>query len=177
MNAKEANSKTKGTQVFNVPNDEKGQAFMRQAAEYLNRPVYGIVRRGRGERPSRRFHQSLPLSMSEWIAVYVKGGDIEQLRKRAWKESNEKAELERQVELLKRDNANAQTNNLRLSNRVGELKTEIARAEKKARMHKLTDENLAKYREQNEQRREIKTVKLFGFNVKTKIVDDTLVIG
>jgi hypothetical protein len=62
-----------GSQVFNVPNTEEGRRFLDKAAKYLNRPQFGIVKRGRGTRKFAGDQASIPLKDSEWIALYVKG--------------------------------------------------------------------------------------------------------
>jgi len=96
---------TKGTQVLNVPNTEEGRKFCKQLASYLNRPQYSIRRRGRGKRPSRQYHDSLPLGMADWLAIYIEGGRISASRSKTNTENGQRRQLEMKAEKLERENA------------------------------------------------------------------------
>ena len=71
MDAKTAAKKSNGSQIFTIPNTPEGLEFRDQLKKYLNRSQYGIHCRGRGKRPSRRYHSSLPQNMADWIAIYI----------------------------------------------------------------------------------------------------------
>jgi len=91
--------KTKGNQVFNVPNDAEGVQFLKLCSKFLNRSRYKTVKRGRGKRTDLQA-LTCPLKLANWVALYIKGADVDQLR-------NMRYELERKtkdndVAILKR---------------------------------------------------------------------------
>ena len=102
---KAVNIDTKGTQVLNVPNTEEGRKFCKQLAKFLNRPQYAIRRRGRGKRPSRQYHDSLPLPMADWLAIYIDGGRISASRSKANADNGQRRQAELKAERLERENA------------------------------------------------------------------------
>lgn len=62
--------KTKGNQVFNVPNDKEGQLFMYLASKFLNKNNK-LRRRGRGKRKSVGDTKSYcKVKNAEWFAIY-----------------------------------------------------------------------------------------------------------
>lgn len=74
LNIPEASAiKTTGNQVFNVPNNAEGKAFLESLSKYLNRPKYSLKRRGRGTRKNKGSNSDIPLSHAEWVAVYLNG--------------------------------------------------------------------------------------------------------
>lgn len=67
---------TKGSQLFNVPNDEEGREFMRLASKFLNKRVYQrINKRGRGKNRPKTFTRDLTVADAEWFAIYLKEQD------------------------------------------------------------------------------------------------------
>lgn len=62
---------SKGMQMFNVPNTQEGKEFIAMAQRYLNNGQYKIKNRGRGSRKDKGNQSFIPLSDSEWIAVYI----------------------------------------------------------------------------------------------------------
>jgi len=68
--------KSEGTQLFNIPNNEEGMAFLQSCKKYLNTKRYKFSRRGRGPRGSKfskgyDSHVSLRKADSTWFAVYA----------------------------------------------------------------------------------------------------------
>jgi hypothetical protein len=70
--------KSKGKQVFNIPNTPEGRKFLEQLPTFLNTAVYTRKSRGRGKRDGT-YNGSLSLSINdpncEWIAVYINPKD------------------------------------------------------------------------------------------------------
>lgn len=95
---------TKGKQIFNVPNDEDGQAFMDRLERYLNRPQYTFRRRGRGSRKEAGDQSYVPLNASEWIAVYINELSATQTENKALKDKVER--LERELKDYEQDGEN-----------------------------------------------------------------------
>lgn len=62
--------RTRGNQVFNVPNDEEGHKFLELLRKFKNRGWYYRAR-GRGSRKEHGGIYSLPQEHAEWLAVYV----------------------------------------------------------------------------------------------------------
>jgi len=61
--------KSEGNQLFNVPNTPQGKEFLSLAQKYLNRNVYGGLRkRCRGTRPKGSYE--VTVQDAEWFAVY-----------------------------------------------------------------------------------------------------------
>ncbi len=68
--------KTEGTQLFSVPHNEEGLAFLKLCKNYLNTKRFKFSKRGRGPRGSKwskgyDSHTSLRASDSKWFAVYT----------------------------------------------------------------------------------------------------------
>lgn len=101
INQKSNVIETNGTQVFNVPNTESGKAFMDQAATYLNRPIFKMVKRGRGSRLEHGNQSSIPLPHAEWVAFYVEGGKINAIRNNAWDAQNDNTREKEEIARLK----------------------------------------------------------------------------
>jgi hypothetical protein len=57
-----------------VPNNAEGKQFWKLLQKYKN-PRWSLRRRGNGARPSPRYHQSLPLNMSDRFRVYADDQD------------------------------------------------------------------------------------------------------
>jgi len=98
LNAKKI--KTKGYQVFNVPNDKEGKAFMERLSKYINRPTYSIVKRGRGSRQEHGAQSHISLQHSEWIAVYIEGGNIDAIRANAYNADHEATKAQEEIARL-----------------------------------------------------------------------------
>jgi len=90
--------KSEGTQLFSVPNDEEGMAFLKLCKKHLNTKRFKFSKRGRGPRGSKwskgyDSHSSLRASDSKWFAVYTftkrTAREIEQQENR-WKAEREK---------------------------------------------------------------------------------------
>ena len=81
-NIAKAKIKTKGMQVFNVPNTDEGNAFMKQLSAYLNRSEYSLKRRGRGTRKGKGNRSDIPLKDAEWVAVYLTGANVDDIHDR-----------------------------------------------------------------------------------------------
>lgn len=65
--------KSKGTQYFNVPNDEEGQMFLTLLSKYMNNTAYKSKFRGRGSRKHAGNRCDISPNDAEWIAVYING--------------------------------------------------------------------------------------------------------
>ena len=83
--------KSDGCQIFNVPHNAEGLAFLNLCKKYLNSPRYRLSKRGRGKRPSFKdcgyiSAPSLRVADSEWFAVYP--------RYRKTKQEKERMELD-----------------------------------------------------------------------------------
>ena len=68
--------KSEGTQLFSIPNNEEGLAFLKSCKKYLNTKRYKFSNRGRGPRGARwskgyDSHTSLRKGDSVWFAVYA----------------------------------------------------------------------------------------------------------
>jgi len=68
--------KSEGKQLFSIPNNEEGLAFLQSCKKYLNTKRYKFSKRGRGPRGSKwskgyNSHISLRKSDSAWFAVYA----------------------------------------------------------------------------------------------------------
>jgi hypothetical protein len=87
--------KTKGTQLFNIPNNEEGEIFLSLCKEYINKKRYKFSKRGRAShRP--KFAEcgynsapSLRVKDSEWFAVYPIFKKTEEERKRDYERSSQ----------------------------------------------------------------------------------------
>lgn len=69
--------KSEGTQAFNVPATDEGKAFIKLLRRFANKPDCQIKVRGRGKRAvngksARHYASSIPISFSEWLAVYIR---------------------------------------------------------------------------------------------------------
>jgi len=65
-------NKSKGYQIFNIPNTPEGLAFKKQIGKFLNHKKYRIHSRGRGPRPRyNNYAAHLPIHMADWLAVYI----------------------------------------------------------------------------------------------------------
>ena len=65
--------KSKGPQLFCIPNDEEGQDLLAALRKHLNKKDYSIRCKGRGNRQGiYEFKSALPIDESEWIAIYIK---------------------------------------------------------------------------------------------------------
>jgi len=127
--------KSKGSQVFNVPNTEEGKAFIKKARAFLNNGAFkGIRSRGRGKRPSRRYHDSLPQGMSDWLAVYVDGAnDCPQWAKERMAEWGKRInelkliedKLRKDVDELIERNAELERNNQAFADELTEARTDM----------------------------------------------------
>ena len=73
------NIKTKGMQIFNVPNTNEGLMFLELASKFLNRPEYKIRNRGRGTR-NDSLKLTCPVKDARWIATYIEGKAINDIR-------------------------------------------------------------------------------------------------
>ena len=62
--------KTKGSQIFSVPNTPEGNVFLAQCRNYLNKDKYSIRPLGRGTRKEAGNQASIPLAYAEWYAIY-----------------------------------------------------------------------------------------------------------
>ena len=171
---------SKGSQVFNVPNDEEGQTFLKSASKYLNRTIYKASKRGRGSRKEHGNASDIPVEHAEWIALYLNGSEVNRIQLANWERENSMRHQlieERKEEKARGDKLERVAADLRAEvTRLKKTNHELELAAKRTRMQRLTAENLAAYREQNKPTR-IKTVKFFGFDVKAKVEGDTLVIG
>ena len=61
---------SKGTQIFNVPNNAEGMDFLKLAKKFKQKGVY-LNKKGRGSRKEHGCQEFIELEYSEWIAVYL----------------------------------------------------------------------------------------------------------
>ena len=62
---------SKGTQLFNIPNNEEGLAFLNLCNKYINRHCYiALKKRGRNSNRPKNCRSDIPIAESEWIAAY-----------------------------------------------------------------------------------------------------------
>jgi hypothetical protein len=64
------NIKSKGNQIFNIPNNSEGKQFLKLCRKYLNKKSYSIRPRGRGSRKIKGNQSSVPLNNAQWLALY-----------------------------------------------------------------------------------------------------------
>ena len=62
--------KTRGSQAFNVPNDEEGRGFLKLLRKFRNRGWHYRAL-GRGSRKEHGCQASIAQEHSEWMAVYL----------------------------------------------------------------------------------------------------------
>lgn len=98
---------SEGTQLFNVPNDADGLAFLDLCKRYLNKHRFsGLRKKGRGKNRPRRVPNDLRVAESEWFAVYP--NESEKYRKAEYKRmreqwnAQEKSRKEQEDNLRKR---------------------------------------------------------------------------
>ena len=68
-------TRKKGYQLFDVPNNKRGERFVQDINDFINRDWYGYQRRGRLPKPGVPLNwqgQSRVLDSSRW-AIYVRG--------------------------------------------------------------------------------------------------------
>ena len=68
-------TRKKGYQLFDVPNNKRGERFVQDINDFINRDWYGYHRRGRLPKPGVPLNwqgQSRVLDSSRW-AIYVRG--------------------------------------------------------------------------------------------------------
>lgn len=111
---------TVGKQGFTVPNNDEGKLFMRLLAKFINRKFYRCVKRGRGKRLTRKDGQSIPLDRSDWVAVYLKGGEIDAIRDAIYNKE--------QVNELANKNLAYYYEVIKLKKRIATLELELANA-------------------------------------------------
>jgi len=61
--------KTKGSQIVSVPNNEEGQAFLKQFSKYCNFNTYTLKKHGRGG-GCGKYCRDTTLEKAKWIALY-----------------------------------------------------------------------------------------------------------
>jgi len=124
---------TVGAQVFNVPNDEEGRAFMASVSKYLNRPQYGMKKRGRGSEGRERHNGRMTyngqsncnLGKADWVALYVSG-------KTSYDASYQVADEKRRGDTLERVAADLRGQVASLESQLAELKGQLDIAVDKA---------------------------------------------
>ena len=62
--------RSRGAQVFNVPNTKEGHVFLKLLRKFRNRGWY-YKARGRGSRKEHGSQDSIPQEHAEWLAVYM----------------------------------------------------------------------------------------------------------
>ena len=101
--------KSEGSQLFNVPNDEQGKAWLKLMHQYRN-----------ANSPATLIHHA------EWIAVYLDTSNKFQRLDNLWREANgakqRLKELEPEAELLRTINAELEQENLVFSEILKENK-------------------------------------------------------
>jgi hypothetical protein len=101
---------TQGAQIFNVPNDKDGLAFIKQMKAYKKDGVK-LTKRTRGSREHPEDNQrDLAAERAEWFAMYIedtanedyKDGVIKDLESRNYKQRQQMWAYEEQIEDLHR---------------------------------------------------------------------------
>ena len=67
--------KKKGYQLFDVPNNKRGERFVQDINDFINRDWYGYQRRGRSPKPGVKTNsqrQARVLDSSSWT-IYIRG--------------------------------------------------------------------------------------------------------
>ena len=86
---------TDGSQIFNVPNNEEGWAFIKSCHKFLHTRRQRLDKRGRGKRDGTfSGRASISPKKAEWIAVYNYRKRTEAEEKRAYELEQEKRQMD-----------------------------------------------------------------------------------
>jgi hypothetical protein len=93
---------TEGTQLFTIPNDAEGLAFLALCKKYLNSKRHRLVPRGRGKRPKYNecgyySHTSLRKGDSQYFAVYDYSKHTKEEMAEQSRRANERWEHRKQI--------------------------------------------------------------------------------